>query len=67
MALEPHGVDSWFERITAKHGGSEIGGEWMTRPWDLVARNGAYLERDFAESGGAEISDRHLTAMAPRG
>ena len=51
--LEPHGVDSWFERIAARHGGLEVGGEWIDRPWDLVARNGAHLERDFAEAGGA--------------
>ena len=44
--------------------GVDVGGEWIARPWDLVARNGAYLERDFAESGGAGVSNRHLTAMA---
>jgi UDP-N-acetylglucosamine diphosphorylase/glucosamine-1-phosphate N-acetyltransferase len=64
VSLEPHGVDSWFERIIGEHGGSELGGEWISRPWDLIARNGDYLERDFAESGKPEVSNRHLSALA---
>ena len=64
VLLEPHGVDSWFEQIAARQRGSEIGGEWIAHPWDLVARNGAYLERDFVEAGAGGVSDRHLTAMA---
>ena len=32
VALEPLGVDSWFERMMAKHGGLEVGGEWIDRP-----------------------------------
>jgi UDP-N-acetylglucosamine diphosphorylase/glucosamine-1-phosphate N-acetyltransferase len=64
VALEPQGVDAWFERIAAKYGGMELGGEWIGRPWDLVARNGAYLERDFGEAGAAGVTNRHLTSMA---
>jgi UDP-N-acetylglucosamine diphosphorylase/glucosamine-1-phosphate N-acetyltransferase len=62
--LEPHGVDSWFERIAGTYGCTELGGEWMTRPWDLVARNGAHLERDFLEVGRPGVTNRHLTTMA---
>ena len=51
VSLEPQGVDAWFDRVAARHGGVDVGGEWIARPWDLVARNGAYLERDFARVG----------------
>jgi UDP-N-acetylglucosamine diphosphorylase/glucosamine-1-phosphate N-acetyltransferase len=61
--LERHGVDSWFQQIAARVRGSEVGGEWIARPWDLVARNGAYLERDFVELGGARVSERHLATL----
>jgi UDP-N-acetylglucosamine diphosphorylase/glucosamine-1-phosphate N-acetyltransferase len=64
VSLEPHGVDSWFERVAAQHGGSELGGEWISRPWDLVARNGTYLERDFAEADWVGVTNRHLTTLA---
>ena len=50
--------------MAAKYGGTEVGGEWIVHPWDLVARNGAHIERDFAEAGIAEVTNRHLTAMA---
>ena len=32
VGLEPLGVDSWFEQMTAKHGGLDVGGEWIERP-----------------------------------
>ena len=63
-SLEPLGVDSWFERMTAKHGGLDVGGEWIERPWDLVTKNGAHLERDFAAAGKAGVSNRHLAKLA---
>ena len=64
VSLEPQNVDAWFERIAARYGGSDFGGEWIARPWDLVARNGAHLERDFAEGGHGGVTNRHLTTMA---
>ena len=63
-SLEPCGVDSWFERIVGRVRGSEVRGEWIARPWDLVARNGAYLERDFAAFGEAHVSDQHRATLA---
>ncbi len=51
VGLEPLGVDSWFEQMAAKHGGLDVAGEWIERPWDLVTKNGAHLERDFAAAG----------------
>jgi UDP-N-acetylglucosamine diphosphorylase / glucose-1-phosphate thymidylyltransferase / UDP-N-acetylgalactosamine diphosphorylase / glucosamine-1-phosphate N-acetyltransferase / galactosamine-1-phosphate N-acetyltransferase len=64
VGLEPLGVDSWFGQMTAKHGGLEIGGEWIERPWDLVTKNGAHLERDFAAAGRVGVSNRHLAKLA---
>ena len=64
IGLEPLGVDSWFERMTAKHGGVDVGGEWIERPWDLVTKNGAHLERDFASVGKAGVTNRHLAKLA---
>jgi UDP-N-acetylglucosamine diphosphorylase/glucosamine-1-phosphate N-acetyltransferase len=64
VALESHEVDNWFERMTSKHGAIEIGGEWISRPWDLVAKNGPHLERDFAAAGNVGVSNRHLTTLA---
>ena len=64
IGLEPLGVDSWFEKMTAKHGGMDVGGEWIERPWDLVTRNGPHLERDFAAAGNAGVTNRHLAKLA---
>ena len=64
IGLEPLGVDSWFEQMTAKHGGLDVGGEWIERPWDLVTKNGAHLERDFATAGKAGVTNRHLAKLA---
>ena len=48
VSLEPQGVDSWFDRMTSTHGGLDVGGEWIERPWDLVSKNAEHLHRDFA-------------------
>ena len=65
MALEPQGVDSWFERMTAQHGGLEIGGEWIDRPWDLVAKNADHLAARLRRSTGkVGVSNRHLATLA---
>jgi UDP-N-acetylglucosamine diphosphorylase / glucose-1-phosphate thymidylyltransferase / UDP-N-acetylgalactosamine diphosphorylase / glucosamine-1-phosphate N-acetyltransferase / galactosamine-1-phosphate N-acetyltransferase len=64
VGLEPLSVDSWFERMTAKHGGLDVGGEWIERPWDLVTKNAAHLERDFAAAGKVGVSNRHLAKLA---
>jgi UDP-N-acetylglucosamine diphosphorylase/glucosamine-1-phosphate N-acetyltransferase len=59
-----HGIDSWFERVMERYKGTEVGGEWMHRPWDLVARNGAYIERDFHEVGQIGVTNRQLSTLA---
>ena len=64
VGLEPGGVDSWFEGIAARLKGREVGGEWVTRPWDLVAVNADHVARDFAIEGKVGISNRHLATTA---
>jgi UDP-N-acetylglucosamine diphosphorylase / glucose-1-phosphate thymidylyltransferase / UDP-N-acetylgalactosamine diphosphorylase / glucosamine-1-phosphate N-acetyltransferase / galactosamine-1-phosphate N-acetyltransferase len=64
VALEPNGVGSWFEGVAAKRGGREVGGEWIQRPWDLVAKNSDHVVRDFHTAGKVGISNRHLTTIA---
>ncbi|MFI5455897.1 MAG: putative sugar nucleotidyl transferase [Isosphaerales bacterium] len=64
VTLDPLGVDSWFEQMLAKHGGLEVGGDWIHRPWDLVSLNGAHLERDFATSDRVGVTNRHLATLA---
>jgi UDP-N-acetylglucosamine diphosphorylase/glucosamine-1-phosphate N-acetyltransferase len=50
--LEPGGVDEWFEAVAARARTHEVGGDWIRRPWDLVAGNAAQLDRDFVEAAG---------------
>jgi UDP-N-acetylglucosamine diphosphorylase/glucosamine-1-phosphate N-acetyltransferase len=64
VSLEPQGVDSWFERMVSAHGGLEVGGEWIERPWDLVSKNGDHLHRDFTSAGKSGVSNRHLAKLA---
>ena len=64
MTLDPHGIASWFDRIAARHAGDDVGGEWMNRPWDLVARNGAYIERDFRDGRQNGVTNRQLATLA---
>ena len=48
--LEPGGVDGWFEEVAAKARTREVGGYWVRRPWDLVAKNADQLGHDFFET-----------------
>ncbi len=64
VALEPNGVDSWFEGVAARLGGVEAGGDWIQRPWDLVSRNADHLVRDFTIEGKSGLSNRHLATIA---
>jgi UDP-N-acetylglucosamine diphosphorylase/glucosamine-1-phosphate N-acetyltransferase len=64
VALEPGGVDRWFDNQLARLGGQEVGGEWIHRPWDLVAKNPDHIVRDFATEGKTGLSNRHLATAA---
>jgi len=63
-ALEPGGLDAWSDAVAARAPRLDLGGEWIHRPWDLVAKNAAHLARDFAAEERVGPSDRHATAMA---
>lgn len=64
VQLDPHNVADWFDQALARHGGVEVGGEWINRPWDLVARNAEHVERDFAAEGRVNVTNRHLATAA---
>lgn len=64
--LRPNSVDGWFEELAARPevGRVDLGGEWVRRPWDLVAKNNDHLVRDFQEDGKVGLSNRHLASIA---
>jgi UDP-N-acetylglucosamine diphosphorylase/glucosamine-1-phosphate N-acetyltransferase len=45
--LRPGEVDDWFETIESRLRRVDVGGEWIDRPWDLVARNDQALADDY--------------------
>jgi UDP-N-acetylglucosamine diphosphorylase/glucosamine-1-phosphate N-acetyltransferase len=62
--ITPNTIGDWFEELAARLGGRELGGEWIGRPWDLVARNADHLARDFTADGEAGLSDHHRATAA---
>ncbi|MHC5538971.1 putative sugar nucleotidyl transferase, partial [Singulisphaera rosea] len=62
--LETNRVSGWFEEQAERLGGQELGGEWIRRPWDLVAKNADHLKRDFVAEGRIGVSNRHLVTAA---
>ncbi len=63
-ALSSHRVEDWFDGLAERLDGRELGGEWIARPWDLVARNADHLARDFQDDGKVGLSNRHLATVA---
>jgi len=64
VALDLHGVDAWFDGMADELECLEVGGEWVTRPWDLVARNADHLVRDFAADGRTGVGNRPPSSFA---
>jgi UDP-N-acetylglucosamine diphosphorylase / glucose-1-phosphate thymidylyltransferase / UDP-N-acetylgalactosamine diphosphorylase / glucosamine-1-phosphate N-acetyltransferase / galactosamine-1-phosphate N-acetyltransferase len=64
LELETGSVDAWFEKLAARSACLTVGGEWIVRPWDLVAKNADHLVRDFAAEKRAAVSNRHLATVA---
>jgi len=64
VGLHPGGVDAWFDDLAARAESRELGGEWIARPWDLVARNADHLVRDFEADGRPTLNNRHLATAA---
>ncbi len=64
VGLQPGHVDAWFEDLAGRSECVDVGGEWVARPWDLVARNPEHLVRDFEAEGKPTLSNRHLATAA---
>jgi UDP-N-acetylglucosamine diphosphorylase / glucose-1-phosphate thymidylyltransferase / UDP-N-acetylgalactosamine diphosphorylase / glucosamine-1-phosphate N-acetyltransferase / galactosamine-1-phosphate N-acetyltransferase len=58
--------DAWFEDLASEVECREVGGEWVRRPWDLVARNADHLARDFAAGGRPARADVVVVGPADR-
>jgi UDP-N-acetylglucosamine diphosphorylase/glucosamine-1-phosphate N-acetyltransferase len=66
VGLTSANAEGWFDEIAGsdRFRQVELGGQWIARPWDLVAANGEHLQRDFTAAGGPQVTDFHLRAMA---
>ena len=62
--LYPGGVDGWFEELAGRLDSREVGGQWIARPWDLVAHNADHLIRDFEARANPGLSNRQLASAA---
>ena len=64
QGLEMAGADAWFDDVSGEATVLDVGGEWIRRPCDLVARNADPLVRDFAAAGPASIGRRDPSSLA---
>jgi UDP-N-acetylglucosamine diphosphorylase / glucose-1-phosphate thymidylyltransferase / UDP-N-acetylgalactosamine diphosphorylase / glucosamine-1-phosphate N-acetyltransferase / galactosamine-1-phosphate N-acetyltransferase len=64
VGLERKNVDAWFDEMTTQLEAIAVGGEWIRRPWDLVAKNADHLARDFAARGRHGLGDHHRAVAA---
>jgi UDP-N-acetylglucosamine diphosphorylase/glucosamine-1-phosphate N-acetyltransferase len=64
VGLDLHSVSAWFDEMAGQHGGEEVGGDWITRPWDLVARNADHVVRDFHAAGMVGLTERQKLTTA---
>jgi UDP-N-acetylglucosamine diphosphorylase/glucosamine-1-phosphate N-acetyltransferase len=64
VALDLHGSDAWFDDLASELECHDVEGEWVDRPWDLVAGNARHLARDFAASGRVGLGARHAATAA---
>jgi UDP-N-acetylglucosamine diphosphorylase/glucosamine-1-phosphate N-acetyltransferase len=64
VALDLRGVDAWLDDLATELECLDLGGEWVDRPWDLVAGNARHLARDFAAAGRSGLGSRHAATAA---
>ena len=64
VALDLHGADAWFDEMADDLACVDLGGEWVNRPWDLVAKNSEHLVRDFETAGRAGVGNRDTSSFA---
>jgi UDP-N-acetylglucosamine diphosphorylase/glucosamine-1-phosphate N-acetyltransferase len=62
--LGPQGVEGWFDDLIQRLPAHDVAGEWIARPWDLVARNNDHIVRDFDASSQRGFTNRHLATAA---
>ena len=64
--LRPNLVDSWFDQLLSRPRWDcvDVEGDWIRRPWDLVAKNNDHLVRDFERAASFGLSNRHLSSTA---
>lgn len=64
--LAPSTVDGWFDELASRPNVEKVdlGGEWVHRPWDLVAINNDHIIHDFEVEGHSGVSNRHLSTIA---
>jgi UDP-N-acetylglucosamine diphosphorylase/glucosamine-1-phosphate N-acetyltransferase len=64
VGLTTTGVADWFDEMAAHLDCVEIGGQWVVRPWDLIALNTEHLLHDFQAAGPPTASSQHLATLA---
>ena len=62
--LELNGIGGWFEEVAGEARPLDLGGEWVRRPWDLVARNADLLRRDLSSAGAVGGGRRDPAGLA---
>ena len=62
--LDLHTSAGWFEKLQREVDCVELGGEWISRPWDLVAKNAAHLVRDCDVLGSAGAAPQYAGSAA---
>ena len=60
VSLDPHGIDSWFDKIASRHSGIDMGGEWICRPWDSGGPQRSVYRARFS-GGPAQRRDQPAT------
>jgi UDP-N-acetylglucosamine diphosphorylase/glucosamine-1-phosphate N-acetyltransferase len=64
VGLEPNNVTAWFEQMAARLDCVDVRGEWIARPWDIVAKNADHLVRDFHAGDASGVSQAHIATLA---
>jgi UDP-N-acetylglucosamine diphosphorylase/glucosamine-1-phosphate N-acetyltransferase len=62
--LELNGIEGWFEEVSGETRNLDLGGEWIRRPWDLVASNARHLTRDLIAAGPTAVDRRDPAGLA---
>jgi UDP-N-acetylglucosamine diphosphorylase / glucose-1-phosphate thymidylyltransferase / UDP-N-acetylgalactosamine diphosphorylase / glucosamine-1-phosphate N-acetyltransferase / galactosamine-1-phosphate N-acetyltransferase len=63
-ALEWGATDAWFDDLSEEATCRDVGGDWIRRPWDLVAQNPNHIARDFGAMNQVGASEKHLATLA---